>query len=538
MTNKNLQCRKRARALLLPLAALAVSPAHAAEAPEAGQSEVSFGGYLRAYLGWNADNPTELAGKNSRGRLAMQREELYLEADGKHEKLQWKLAGRAAREQATGYLKDLQDLTRQRTGFGQDPGFDIDSFYTNEEIREAWVQFQPHERVNVKLGKQQVVWGETDIFQALDVIHGQNFSWAPLLHEPDETRKPLFLLNTTFFVPEANGSLQLVVRPGWDDDKDLGSTWDVYGGRSRVVGYKGYSTYYGAGHDWNHPEGKKDDVTYALRWKGTASGVGYHLSYVRSFYTRNPIANSAFAPYQRNPVDNGNGGVYNLITPIVDVFGAGVNGYFQPLDTVLTAEVVYTDGEPFNQGSIPNGAVATSCVGADTASLPDASAFSGFCGIKRKNTVMTMLRAEKSLNTMALGSSGPTSAALQLFNTRVLNFDKADELVQSAGFPDRVHRDTSVGTLVLRTPWLGDKVYSTIALGREFTNKGSFAALALDYELGTHWRLRAEYDVFKGRDTVSNGGLLGAAMPMGGAAGTSGLLDKNDRFYLRATYQF
>lgn len=498
---------------------------------------IRFGGYLRGYLGWNADNPQEVAGKDNRGRLSMQREEVYLEADGKHSAFQWKLAGRAVREQATSYLKDLQDLTRQRSGYGRDHGFDIESLYSNEEIREGWIQFQPHERLNVKVGKQQVVWGETDIFQALDVIHGQNFTWGPMLQEPDETRKPLFLLNTTFSVPEANGSFQLVVRPGLDDEKDLGSTWDVYGGRSRVSAYKGYSTWYGAKADWHHPEGDKNDVTYALRWKGTAAGLGYHLSYVKSFYTRNPIVNSVFAPYKQNPVDNGNGGTYNLITPIVDVYGAGINGYSQALDTVLTGEVIYTNGEPFNQGSVGSGALALSCLGG-TGAMNDASAFSGFCGIKRKNTVMTMLRGEKQFNTMGLGSSGPTSVSVQLFNTTILDFKDGEELVQAAGFPDLAHKNTSIGTLVVRTPWLGDKLASTIALGREFTNHGSFAAIAADYELGTNWRLRAEYDGFWGKNSTSNGGLLGANMPVGSAAGTSGLLDKNDRFYLRATYQF
>lgn len=535
---KNIRRQRRlGHVLAIQFAALTASSALSAEGIERADEGIRFGGYLRAYLGWNADNPQEVAGKDNRGRLAMQREEVYLEADGKHSAFQWKLAGRAAREQATGYLKDLQDLTRNRAGFGRDPGFDIESFYTNEELREAWIQFQPHERLNVKFGKQQVVWGETDIFQALDVIHGQNLSWAPLLQEPDETRKPLILLNTTFFVPEANGSAQLIVRPGWDDEKDLGSTYDIYGGRSRVVGYKGYSTVFGAGYDWHHPEGKKDDVTYALRWKGTAAGLGYHLSYVRSFYTRNLIANSVFAPYKKAPVDNGNGGTYNLITPIVDVFGTGINGYSQAIDTVLSAELVYTKGEPFNQGSIPGGALAAACLGG-VATLPDASAFSGFCGVKRKNTVMTMLRGEKQLNSMGFGSSGPTSVSVQLFNTQILDFNANEELVQSAGFPDRAHKNTSIATLVVRTPWLGDKLYSTVALGREFTNKGSFAAFAADYELGTNWRLRAEYDLFKGHNTMANGGALGPEMPMGSAAGTSGVLDKNDRFYLRATYQF
>jgi len=500
-------------------------------------SSFNFGGYARAYLGWNTDNPREIGG-NDRGRLAMERGQLYLEADGKVSNFQWKLAGRFAREARTSYLKDLQDLTRTRVGFGNNPGFDVTDIYNSTDIREAWVQFQPTDKINVKFGRQQVVWGETDIFQALDVIHGYNFTWAPLLEEPDETRKPLILLNTTLSFPSLDGSLQFVFRPGWDNEDNLGSTWDLFGGRSRVVGYKGYSTTYGAETDWKHPEGKNKDKSYALRWKGMMGGIGYHLSYVNSFYTRNPIANSVFAPYKKNPVDNGNGGVYNLIVPTVQVFGTGLNGYMQSIDTVLSGELVYTRDEPFNRGVIPGGAVATACLGG-VASLPDASAFSGFCGVKPKNTLMTMARAEKTFRTEeVLGTSGLTSVSLQLFNTHIMDFKRSDELVQAAGFPDRVKENTSIGTMVVRAPWMGDKLWTTVALGREFTNKGTFAAIAADYEAGTHWRLRAEWDIFDGQNSMTNGGLLGPNMPMGSAKGTSGLLDRNDRFYLRTTYQF
>ncbi|MCA0188582.1 MAG: hypothetical protein LCH90_21810, partial [Proteobacteria bacterium] len=145
----------------------------AAQADDEG--EIRVGGYLRGYSAWNLDDPQELSG-NDRGRLSMLRGQAYIEADSKGPRLQWKIAGRAVREARTDYLSDLQDLERSRGAFAN-PGFNVTDIYNSAQIREAWVQFQPTENLNVKFGRQQVVWGETDIFQALDVIHGYDNTW-------------------------------------------------------------------------------------------------------------------------------------------------------------------------------------------------------------------------------------------------------------------------------------------------------------------------------------------------------------------------
>ena len=514
--------------------AVASSCAGAALGQTTWSDEVRFGGYVRGYAGWNLDDPQELPG-NDRRRNSMLRGQAYLEAEGKQAAWQWKMAGRVAREKKTAYLGDLETLARTRTVFG-DPNLNVTGIYNTGEIREAWVQFQPNDTLNVKFGRQQVVWGETDIVQALDVIHGYDFTWAPLLEDPDETRKPLILLNATLSVPPANGSLQLIVRPGWDGRKWIGSTFDIYGGRARTVGYKGASSIAGNGIDYDHPEGDRDKVTYALRWRGLAGGLNYHLSYVNAHYTRNAIVNSAFAPFATPPRG---GALIDFIYPIVDVYAAGLNGYAQGIDTVLSAELVFTNGEPFNVGTVPGGTVAASCLGPFSA-IPEFTSFSGVCGVRRKDTLMAMIRAEKTYRTMdTLGSSGPLSASLQLFNTRILGFNEAEELVQTAGYPAKAHRDSTLATLVLRAPFMGDKLTPTIALGRDIPNKGSFAAFALDYELGTHWRLRAEADFFRGQSTVRMAQFPGVGLlPVGDARGLPGLLDRNDRMYLRVTYQF
>ena len=503
-------------------------------------SDVEVQGYLRGYAGWNVDKIIELGGE--RGDLNMLRGQVYLEAQNKKAALQWKLSARVAREAKVDYLKDLQKLERTVASPYGNPAFSVSSLYDRGEIRDLWVQFQPLDNLNVKIGRQQVVWGETDLFQALDIIHGYNFLWAPLLEEPDEMRKPLFLFNTVLTFPEANGSAQLILRPGWDALRDNGSTWDVYGGRGRTIGFKGGSS--ALLQDYEHPEGDLDNkLTYALRWKGLAAGLNYHLSYVKMPYTRNPVANSALAPYKQGPV----GGILaNWIVPIVEVYAAGANAYVQELDTVLTGEVIATRGEPFNIGSAGvglKGPVAVGCLnaalGPGVGMAPFLTSFSGLCGIKRKDTLMTMIRAEKSLKTHdILGTSSPMTAALQIFNTRISGFNRAEELVQGPGYPNLVKENSTFVSLVLRAPFMQDKLTPTVALGRDFTNDGSLFAIAVDYELGTHWRLRAELDKFWGNSTVTMQNTPMGYMAVGSASGMSGMLDDSSRFVLRVTYQF
>ena len=500
------------------------------------ESDVEVRGYMRGYAGMTTERTIET--DTGSGALNMLRGQVYLEAQNKKSAMQWKVSGRVVQESKTSYLNDLQTHNRTVPSLYSNPNFDVMDNYNKNEIRDAWVQVQPTENLNVKFGRQQVVWGETDLFQALDIIHGHNLTWAPLLEEADETRKPLVLLNTELSIPEADGSLQLILRPGWDPLSYNGSTWDLQGGRARPIGYKGASSDYL--YDYAHPKGDlKNKLTYALRWKGMAAGLNYHMSYVKMPYVRNPIANTSLAPYEKTPIGTSPSGVVtNWIVPIVEVYGAGVNAYASSIDTVLTAEVVNTRDEPFNVGSAP-GASAAACLGPMGMS-PDLTSFSGLCGVKRKSTMMTMFKAEKSLKTNdILGTSSPMTAGLQVFNTWIKDFNAAEGLVQSIGYPNPVKKNSTFVSLVMRAPFMHDKLTPTIAFGRDITNQGSLRAIAVDYEAGTNWRLRAELDTFKGNSTVSMkpGTPVGNA-PVGGASGMTGLLSGSSKFVMRATYQF
>ena len=99
-----------------------------------------------------------------------------------------------------------------------------------DQMREWYTTFRVGDRVRATLGKQQVVWGETDFFRAMDIIHGYDLRWRSFLEtENEELRKPLIMANVEIDVPELNGSLQLFIAPAGTRPRN----WAIRSGSSR-----------------------------------------------------------------------------------------------------------------------------------------------------------------------------------------------------------------------------------------------------------------------------------------------------------------
>ncbi|MFT7246929.1 MAG: hypothetical protein ACI82A_004309 [Candidatus Azotimanducaceae bacterium] len=77
------------------------------------------------------------------------------------------------------------------------------------ELRELYIDFS-FENANLRLGKQQVVWGQADGLKLLDVVNPQDFSRF-ILDEFDQSRIPIWMVNFELFLPI--GDLQLLWIP-------------------------------------------------------------------------------------------------------------------------------------------------------------------------------------------------------------------------------------------------------------------------------------------------------------------------------------
>jgi hypothetical protein len=469
----------------------------------------SYGGFVRTWASMNLQNHPEVPNGGA-GELQMLRASLELNASLKTGPFTWTAVGRSDREILTTYQKELQELARQNTPGG--PGSSLLSQYNQDELREFYVDTDVGQRVHLRLGKQQIVWGETDFFHPTDLIQGFDYRWRSFVEpESDELRKPLITANGTVNVPEAGGSLQMVFRPGLDRARDIGNTYDIYGGRWAQEPFKGVDFLATATHyDYHHPAGNANTPTGGLRWSGEAGPVGYALSYLNTF-NPDPVLNPAAHPYEKTP----SGQLGDFFFPKINVVAGSVNGEIPAIDAVVTAEVAYQFHRLYNTGT----------------SLPDFTQGSG--PVVSKNVVQSMLRIDKQLRLESLiGTNAPSLFSVQLFDTWIQNFKSSDDIVAQVGWSAPAKRHDTILTAFLTLNYMSSRVNPGLAGGVDISTGDAFIIPSVEFAIGNHWRVRAEADLFLAHDARTSPAQLGQSTYA--LAG----LNHNDQFLIRATYQF
>lgn len=506
------------------LAGLAVL-ASALCAPTVHAEGIKIDGYLREAVSMNLQDPIETP-QNDKHKISMARSTLRINAEADAGPVTFAVKGRASRELRTSYLKNLENIRFPAPlvgGANAHDGNSLRNAYNEAELREWYADFNLGERVKARIGKQQVAWGETDFFAGNDLIHGFDYTWRSFL-EPanEELRKPLIMGNFNIAVPEADGSLQVLVRPGWDRRSDIGNTYDLFGGRWANQPNKGLD-FFANGFNYNldHPDGDYKKTTGGLRWSGLAGGLNYSLSYLKTF-NPDPVVNPSFAPWKGTAVK---GFLGDLIYPTVDVFGATVSGYSATADAVFSAELAYIKDYAFNYG-YTNGYGFLSGSAAGTA---------GFSGVRQKDVIRTMLRMDKNLAGLGqiLGAEKPAFFSVQVFDTWIRNFNANEEIVNLVGFGQARKEHSVLVTGILGTSYANGKMKPELVVGVDATYGGGFAVPSVSFEIGNNWRLKTELDLFWNS---------GARNP--GNAATErdtalfGYFNKNSQLFASLTYQF
>lgn len=480
--------------------------------------DVTFTGYLRQYVSMNLEDPPEVPG-DDKYRLSMVRTQFQPSMEGNVGAVDFRLQLRSVRELETGYMEDLEDL-------GANSGNDlIDRRYDTDEIREAYLDFDLTNTTNVRLGRQQVAFGETDFFQALDLIHGFDYTWRSfLVAENEDSRKPLNMLNVTQQVPDWQGALQVVLIPGGDFNRarDFGTSYDVFGGRWANQPNKGVDFLNPgvAPYNRDHSEGDTDDLKGAIRWTGLSpsGAINYSFNYLH-VHNPDPVLNSVFAPYHETP-DNG---FASLIFPMIDVLGFTASGYSSTADAVFSTEIAYAMDKPFNVGRDP------AVCGAGAVGI------AGICGIDEKDVVSLMLRMDKQVGwtQTVFKTSRPSFFSVQVFDDYIVDLDSEDDLVQLVGYSARPKSHSVIATAILGLNYANDTINPQLAGGYDVSYGGGFVIPSVQLVWGDHWRLKLEADIFFDDGSTRTG------TPADSDDTTIfGYFDHNDQLMARLTYQF
>lgn len=492
-------------------ACVMIGQAHANVDDDANTSENSFkmGGYLRAWSSWNLkDNPQ--TSNDDRGQLSMLRGTLSLNATGKVNNFIFYANVRTDQEKLTSFQRNLQDMIRTNTPGG--PGSDLRKELSQTELREFYVDTTIGDRVKLRLGKQQVVWGETDFFHPSDVLQGFDYRWRQFLEgESDELRKPLIMANVKIDIPEANGNLQLIYRPGFDRKKDIGNTYDLYGGRWMPQPFSGQDFLTLLPYDVEHPKGNYKDATGGFRWSGVTDQLNYSISYATTFQG-DPVVNPITSPYEgKTPT----GVLGNFFFPKISVFSASVSGDVTAIDAIVNAEVALQHGNLYNSG-------------VSTLPLP------GWGPVYQKDVVKTTLRVDKQLRLQDLLGTNQTSlASVQLFDSWIQDFDKNENLVSFAGYHARLKEHDAVLTAFIILNYWNSKLNPQFAVGRNLNTGDVFFIPSISYQYGNNWRFAAEADIFYPKNQrYTPAQVAPTSYPL------ADFLANKNQFQLRATYQF
>ncbi|GAA4017964.1 hypothetical protein GCM10022212_12140 [Actimicrobium antarcticum] len=486
---------------------------------------IKVDGYIREGVSINLQDPIETA-TNDQYKVSMARSTARINLEADTGPVVFSVKARASREIRTSYLKDLEAIRFGGPtvgGANAGDGNSLGKAYNEAELREWYADFSLGERIKARIGKQQVAWGETDFFAGNDLIHGFDYSWRSFLESAnEELRKPLIMANINIAVPEAGGSLQVLVRPGLDRRKDIGNTYDLFGGRWANQPNKGLD-FFANGFKYNldNPEGNYKKTTGGVRWNGLSGGLNYSVSYLKTF-NPDPVINPAFAPWKGAAIQ---GGLGDLIYPTVDVFGATISGYAPVVDAVFSTEMAYIKHYAFNYG-YDNGYGFLSGSTSGTA---------GFSGITQKNVIRTTVRMDKNLAGVSqlLGAEKPAFFSVQVFDTWIQNYKSSEQIVNLVGFGQARKEHSTIVTGILGLSYNNGKIKPELVGGVDATYGGGFIVPSVSFEFGNNWRLKTEMDLF-----WNNGSRNPGNSATERDTALFGYFNKNSQLYTSLTYQF
>lgn len=221
-----------------------------------------------------------------------------------------------------------------------------DRYYTENDIREIYLDLDAGSRWNFRVGKQQVSWGDMGNVRLLDVINPVDSSWhlAPFENYED-IRKPLFMAKALFDVPELNGSLEGVFLPLIDDPEDtISTTLTFIGAWGLPLAPK--NDYVSDLRIDNkiimYPKNDLSDMRAGLRWKGQLGGLTYTLVAYHGHQLSPPIPDHVIKDNAKDRDGFSRAQVY-LRVPRIDTYGFSLDYAFEsPIGTVVKLEAAVT----------------------------------------------------------------------------------------------------------------------------------------------------------------------------------------------------
>lgn len=393
-----------------------------------------------------------------------------------------------------GYLdKDSNELRFQefndRADFIRELYVDFDYNFSNGDI------------LSTRLGKQQVIWGRTDLFRVLDVINPVDFSRNNIYAELEDVRIPMWILRTDYRMGPTEVfdglafddlNFQLV----WNFDKfrphDIGqcgqpnvildagcffrgmnSLWENGGTVSNFANGE-IATDFGPGQigirEAHMPSWSLANTQVGLKMEGVYGDLGFSL---------NALTYRSQLPSLRGgiPAQNGFTGetgvwpsliAFDIHFPRVNLFGGSLDYYAQGIDTVFRVETAYTTGEEF-------------------ANTLEEDLYS------ESDVVRYVVGADKNIFIPFLNERQAFLFSGQIFGQHILEHEREQRLLGEAGMPD--WEENWIGTLLVKGFYMNGRLSPQIITAHDFRAGATAIAPSIEWLVTDNFRVTAGANV-------------------------------------------
>lgn len=385
------------------------------------------------------------------------------------------------------------------------PDFNDDLDFLRELYIDATIPFSNGHELGLTLGRQQVVWGRTDLFRVLDIINPVDFSANNIYEELEDARIPMLMLTGEYRMGPVGAFDDLNFQVVWKLEKPRPHNLGQGGQPYAILGagnlFRALSNCWDNGctfwnfpatglavdfpthvigiRDVNRPGDAFEEVGF--RVEGVFKGVGFSLNAMTFFsqlpslrggipadnpFTPNPIAiESQFFPYNF---------AFDIEFPRIDLIGGSADFYIDSIKSAFRVELAYTSGEEF------------------------------------ANTIEERLFSESDVVRWVIGWDRPTFIpflnknrsfliSAQLFGQHLLDHEEAS--VNSAGIPTLRKigmpdwENNYIFTLLIQGNYMNDRITPQIITAWDFSARSGAVAPTVTWKPDNNWVVTAGFNI-------------------------------------------
>ena len=379
-----------------------------------------------------------------------------------------------------------------------------------DAIREAYfnatIPGKGDDELLIRLGRQQVVWGRTDLFRVLDVVNPVDYSRHNIYDELEDIRIPMWILNADYRMGPTSIFQDLNFSLMWNFDKfrpnDLGQGGQPYAILDTGNFFRGMNNCWHNGctianlapidptdpntayaavnfgpnqigiRRANLPNWSLANTQIGGKVEGVYKGVGFSLNalYYRSQFPslRGGIpADNPFTPTVESQAF-GHLIAFDIDFPRIFLIGGSADFYVDSIESVFRVEVANSHGEEF------------------------------------ANTIRERLFSESDVIRWVVGWDRPTFIrplnrrraflfSAQLFGQHILDHEiervtDGFGVSRKRGMPDWENNVT--GTLLIQGGYFADRVTPQLILAHDYRAKATVWAPSVDWLVTDNWRVR------------------------------------------------